>query len=865
MARLIRCPLIRCGSVLKHLLALVLLVCISRHVPCAHAEDDYSNLDRVNTPDKDSLFIEDDYHKAQEKKRTKDLKQRRQSFASKKQSDLPFDINATKLNYNQQTNSLEASGGFTIGYPSGLIEADQGEFNLSTHEASMRGDVKIDDASADILADLATFNLDKGTGEMENTTVTFADGNYKATAERTEKLTGDVFEFENVAMTTCSCPSAGDTSPWTLSGDKGSVEREGYGHLYNATLSACGTPVFYLPYLIFPVKTERQSGFLRPTFGTGRNSGFNFELPLYLSIDGSSDATITTVYDQHLRLGVDSEYRRAFSSKHYLNGGLLYLDESVRGNDLMGTNIDDLSDPTHDTNRFGSYANYSLSTDVMDNPVQVIGTGKWVSDDLLLREYEKADIGPYNSRFVTSTGTLRTTLFDDYEADLSTEYNQALVDDDDFILQRLPQASLEGTERFNPFPENPLGLKLIATNQATAVRFDRTKSYDGSRFEAYERLKMPYYFKNYLEGALSFDARATQYDLDETNEIILSDVVDPVTGETTTTETVNPLKKSTDRVVPGVNYNLSTVVERVFSVEKDSNLAAILDIGHTAREEGVQRVKHTIEPGVKYRYVPYVEQKDTPLFDAQDHLSEKSLLTFDLMQRLFGSYASRNDYVYGIEEAAPDVNELEDLPGGALVDDSLSYGLSSLRRTPTSTLPKNNIRELMTFKLSESFDVLESQKNIDPEQAAWSDLGASLMFLPNSQLRFGGGANLDPETYDFSSYDLKTQLIGVRGDEIRGVYSFIDDSIQQLEAGLQVVLTERVKLGYYARYDQLNSEFIDNRVGLRFSSSCHCWNFDIDVRDQSNPDETKLSFTLTLLGLGEFGNTLLTKEKKPGM
>jgi len=75
-------------------------------------------------------------------------------------------------------------------------------------------------------------------------------------------------------------------------------------------------------------------------------------------------------------------------------------------------------------------------------------------------------------------------------------------------------------------------------------------------------------------------------------------------------------------------------------------------------------------------------------------------------------------------------------------------------------------------------------------------------------------------------------------------------------------VTDNLKLGYYGRYDDLNSEFLENKVGVRISSQCNCWVFDLEVLDEINPDNTTLSFTLTLIGIGEFGSDFLSVDRE---
>ena len=66
----------------------------------------------------------------------------------------------------------------------------------------------------------------------------------------------------------------------------------GKGTANNAWMEFKGTPVFYSPYLSFPIDNRRLSGFLAPSFGSTKNSGFRFSAPYYWNIAPNYDATL---------------------------------------------------------------------------------------------------------------------------------------------------------------------------------------------------------------------------------------------------------------------------------------------------------------------------------------------------------------------------------------------------------------------------------------------------------------------------------------------------------------------------------------------------------------------------------------------
>lgn len=61
----------------------------------------------------------------------------------------------------------------------------------------------------------------------------------------------------------------------------------------NATLYFKDVPILYSPWLSFSLNNERKSGFLRPSFGTSSDNGFEYEQPYYWNIAPNMDATLT--------------------------------------------------------------------------------------------------------------------------------------------------------------------------------------------------------------------------------------------------------------------------------------------------------------------------------------------------------------------------------------------------------------------------------------------------------------------------------------------------------------------------------------------------------------------------------------------
>jgi len=828
----------------------------------------------VEPPNKRFLFSEDRLERKKVSKKKKEIQAKQSQIVKRaREQGFPYDLNATTVEYDSAGRKIRGSGGVIIGYASSILEAEEGEISLDDKVADLRGDVRVSDVAGTLAADEMHFKLDDGTGVLKNAELFFEDGHYRVLGKEIRKVGPDDYEIEQCTLTTCECAESDSTDPWRLEGQSGEITRNGYGQIYNTLLYAYNVPVFYTPYSLFPVKTERQSGLIPGSFGGGGRAGPSLVLPLYLVLDRTSDATVSMVYSSKARTGVDIEYRKIFSDSAGLEMGGLYFDESRRDGDLFGTNISGLADPTIDRNRYGGYLTFdSLDHKLFGQQLQFIARGGYVSDDLILREYQNNKIAPFNSRFVTSRATARYNFLDTFTFDAAVEYNQDMVQPDYDLLHRVPDLSMQGLHVFRPFGDNPLGARVVVTDNLTATTFARDhtftaddgrkyKLFDGSRAGIYEQIAVPMHYKNYFDFTVAGDIRADQYAMNNDAEIVRS--------PTTQQNTARILPSSSNRVLPGFTMNVGSTLDKVYQISDLNPLKYIAELGSQGRQGELVRMKHTLEPDVRYRYVPQVDQEDNPQFDSTDRLPRRNLVTYSLTQRFYGKFEGRDPNVYGIEETTPLPSDLGVLSSKTPIDQAFDLGSTSLSDAYGSASTGMR-RELFNLIVAQTYDIdadrrraeLEAQTGV--ETRPFSDFTTRASIIPNEYFRFAGGFAISPYTNELDAYDIGSQLMDKRGDQFRGRLVFTNGSagpIRQFETSTELRVTDRIKLGFYGRYDDVKKDFLERKIGLRFNSSCRCWILDVDVVDRLNPNDTSIYFTLTLKGIAELGTSVFRQNR----
>ncbi|UOF01924.1 LPS-assembly protein LptD [Bdellovibrio reynosensis] len=229
-------------------------------------------------------------------------------------------INADSMYRDTEKEMAELEGNIQIVFQGQHIKADRARIHLRVRQLELFGNVEIMDSKNTIVGDRIFLDYDNNTGIIHNGYV--QSGSVMFTGSLLQK-TGDSSYLVNSAdYTACTnCPST-----WSFSGTTVRAELGGYAYIKNAVLRFGHVPVFWLPYLIVPLKSDRQSGLLTPNFESSEKGGFAISQPYFWAISRSSDATIEL--KDYSKRGLKSllEYRYLLSdtSAGNFSTGMIY-------------------------------------------------------------------------------------------------------------------------------------------------------------------------------------------------------------------------------------------------------------------------------------------------------------------------------------------------------------------------------------------------------------------------------------------------------------------------------------------------------------------------------------------------------------
>lgn len=755
-------------------------------------------------------------------------------------------FSASLVEQRQKENSVFGKGNVLISGEGVQVQADQGTYNLETKDVDVSGRVVITSGQGELSASGARFNLNNKTGEFDDASFLIEQGSFNLSGKTLKKVSEDEYEILDAEFTTCQCPDG--NNPWSITASRCFARQEGHGHAYHATFWMYGAPIAYTPYLLFPVKTERSSGLLAPRFGYSDRDGFEFRLPTYLVTDETSDLLFTPFLESKTRRGLTGEYRQVLDKGEKLRLRGIFSDETPRENakgikDLRGTDTTGIFDPSIDSNRIGGVAqlNWKSDNDVAV-PSTVVVDGRYASDNLLTREIHDSGIANYTSSYIPSSAVLRSRFGEYVSSDLSLDYTQDLSGDQDFALQRLPRFGLDATRTVRPFGYNPYGFKIITGLSSSYTVFNRDKGVDGERLNLTPSLVVPLRYHNFISTRFRAAVTANQYSINDFDGSFDSD--------------------SASTTVPQLTYDLNTSLERVYEVEEGGALQSLFSFGARNQNNLLRRVKHTIEPVTIFQYVPHEKFDDTPNFESSiDRIREKQAVAYGVTSRLYGRYLPDVASDDKIQEITPELEDIAPSYGTTLLDE-LSGGFIANRSSSISSLRRGETRELANFSLLELYDRKLDVGN-GPE-GGFSDLYGVINIMPSKNLTVGFGSTYNRENSDVTSTGTGANFTSDRGDAIKVRYNFVRDSvnedkrnkISQLEFGTEVVLADRLRLGYFGRYDSKESDFLENRGALRLLSACDCWSFDLGYSQTTNPDREKVMATVTFTGLGDLTQDL---------
>jgi hypothetical protein len=765
-------------------------------------------------------------------------------------------LDAESLAYDQPSDTVIARGGVTLTRGDVSLQADEVRYDRSEQRAAAAGRVTLVEPELTLLGEEAQIDLDEETGWITAGRAEFEDSRYLVDAERVEKRGGPHYHVRDGVFTTCRCGGL-ERPSWSLVCQETDLTLGSYGWVRGATFRVKDVPVLYLPYLVFPATTERETGLLLPRLGYSNRRGFQYEQPFFWAIDKSSDMTLALDLETQARVGAIAEYRYVWSRKASGIFAAAFFDESLRGADNQ-TETPAGVEATAPEQRFAFAGRH-------DQPAP-FGSRFYldlfaVSDDLFLREINnfsssvEGDLRIRSTRFTRSrTGVLRT--WDRSLVQLESTYYQDLVDPQELALQPIPRLDIE-----HGMPL--LGNRLLGRIRGHVVDFLREDGYDGVRAELAPELFAPFNVGRWVSGSVRGVVREQVFSLDQRRRValVIPDDEDVrsrfrVAGP----QRLDRLDRYHDRPSAEVHAEIGTRLARTYDFDRF----------------GVDRLRHTIEPTVKFLYVPPVGRQEARfrlpscaslpegrrapgltcngqlfsagyLFDEDDAINRRTFLSYGITTRLF----------------ARPVRPTPEASNG---------------KAPVPEAPREVLRAEVLHGVDTSRTLTNGRRT--------SDLDLGLRFTPSASLGLAYRTTLDVETGGVLAQSIGLAVreptdptpwaLGQSPSGLRIGYRFVDpdansglglpesrlfrnrnSGLEEVSAAAYLRLGRYMGISLLARYDLADQfegpHFLERSLVWRLLSRCNCWVLDVGVTDQYDTQEQIVRVQFTLVGLGAVG------------
>lgn len=501
-------------------------------------------------------------------------------------AEAPTYASADASSYDQRRERTVLEGDVVLRQAGMQAEAQVATLDQQTNRGELEGQVRLRDRGMLVMGERAELQLDSGAARVDNAEYVLHPAHARGTALYATRDENAVIRLKDGTYTSCE---PGENT-WVLKGNNVTLNpATGFGTATNVTLRVKDIPVFYTPYIYFPLDDRRQSGFLAPSISSTDDSGIALQTPYYFNLAPNFDATLYPRYMTERGLQMEGEFR--------------YLTRNSRGQ--MGAAwLDDDNDERRRQSEYEStrwlysWQHTSNFTPRLRGEVDYTT----ISDPYYFQDLD-TNLGFDRPDYLNQRAGL-SWRGDGYTARLAVHAYERTTVEGVTPYDRLPQFTLNGRLPFNPgglvfsygteYVQFQRSLRSgyftdIDGNTGTAAQrwYDENlrglKRAEGTRVHLEPSISLPLEWTwGFLRPTLKYAHTHYDLDLDERGFATLPSGTD--------------FDDAPERGLPIASLDAGLYFDR------DTRL-----FGRDFRQ--------TLEPRLFYLYVPYEEQDEIPIFD----------------------------------------------------------------------------------------------------------------------------------------------------------------------------------------------------------------------------------------------------------
>ncbi|MCK9468345.1 MAG: LPS assembly protein LptD [Porticoccaceae bacterium] len=234
------------------------------------------------------------------------------------------------------------------------VRSDSAVVDRQERTVELEGNIIFREPGMLMMGDRAKINMSSGHADIDNAEFLLHESAVRGTAGTLSKRSENRIHVDDATYTTCEPIS----NAWQLKTSDLNIDTaRGSATAKHVRLEVRDWPVFYLPWIRFPITDNRATGLLYPVIMAGNENGLDFSQPIYLNLAPNYDATLTPRYVQERGGMLEAEFRYLNHwSETTLSGGYLHDD---KGGDVGREETSSgLRQPYRDEDRWVSYIDH---------------------------------------------------------------------------------------------------------------------------------------------------------------------------------------------------------------------------------------------------------------------------------------------------------------------------------------------------------------------------------------------------------------------------------------------------------------------------------------------------------------------------
>jgi LPS-assembly protein len=251
--------------------------------------------------------------------------------------------------------SAVLNGRVTVRQDERSVAADSVTYDYDADKLTVTGKVDFLDPKLRVRSDSGSYETD-GDANFNEAFFQLMNRNGRGFAKDINLHPDGKVDLDHVRYT--SCPVGNED--WSLSASQLNLDtklQEGVAR--HVTMRFKDVPIFYTPYISFPLGDERKSGVLFPSLGHSGSNGFDVEVPYYFNLAPNYDLTLTPGVLTARGVELAEDFRYLTASSHGILDANFLPNDKQEHSDRSYLRYTDVTDIMHGLRFDADIANVS--------------------------------------------------------------------------------------------------------------------------------------------------------------------------------------------------------------------------------------------------------------------------------------------------------------------------------------------------------------------------------------------------------------------------------------------------------------------------------------------------------------------------